>query len=87
MLYVGETGRSIADRLNDHLSAIRTMKTTPIGLHFRLPGHDINDLQITGIEKMTSSRFVNYRKIKEQAWIVILGTSAPHGINASVFRR
>jgi hypothetical protein len=36
MQYVGQTGRTLAERICDHLSNIRTRKSTPISLHFNL---------------------------------------------------
>jgi hypothetical protein len=79
--YVGETSRCLADRLNDHRSYIRTNKTTPTGAHFRLPHHSSNDVIITGIEQLQSTATATYRRIREQAWIALLQTWHPHGIN------
>jgi hypothetical protein len=79
--YVGETSRCLADRLNDHRSYIRTNKTTPTGAHIRLPHHSSNDVIITGIEQLQSTATATYRRIREQAWIALLQTWHPHGIN------
>ncbi len=48
--YVGETGRSLRDRLTDHRSAIKNKQKTPIGIHFNLPQHSLSDLRILPIE-------------------------------------
>jgi hypothetical protein len=76
--YVGETSRTLADRANDHFSAIRLKKPTPVGLHFNLPNHDSSHVSITGIEAFTDN---NSRKIKEITWQNLLQTCHPHGIN------
>ena len=45
--YIGETSRTIRDRLNDHKSNIRTKKFTPISVPFNQHDHTVQDLQIT----------------------------------------
>lgn len=78
--YIGQTSRALADRINDHLSYIRTMKTnTPTGLHFNLPGHSINDLRVVGIEQALSASAS--LPILERKWQQLLQTHFPHGIN------
>lgn len=78
--YVGQTSRSLADRINDHLSYVRTRKTnTPTGLHFNLPGHNINDLQFVGIEHVPTDS--STLPIIERKWQQLLQTHYPHGIN------
>jgi hypothetical protein len=79
--YVGETGRSLADRLNDHLSAIRLRKPTPTGLHFNTPGHSAADLCITGIERFDDRTPPELRRIKESTWQHLLQTAYPTGLN------
>jgi len=79
--YVGETSRPLADRVNAHLSCIRTGKDTPVGLHFNLTGHSLSDFSITGIEKMASTSNSNARKMKESTWQNLLQTAYPLGIN------
>ena len=48
--YVGQTSRTLADRLNNHLSCIRHNKHTPIGIHFNQHNDSINHLKIIPIE-------------------------------------
>ena len=79
--YVGETGRCLADRLNDHLSCVRTNKPTPVGLHFNLAGHCLRDLTIQGIEALGDSSDAHYRRVKEQVWTILMGTVSPLGLN------
>jgi len=80
--YVGETGRALADRITDHLSAIRLKKQTPIGLHFNLKGHSVNHFSIMAIEHFDikdNSR--DLRRLKEATWQHLLQTAHPLGIN------
>ena len=80
--YVGETGRSLADRINQHISCIRLKKETPIGLHFNQSDHSIRHFSIMGIDKMmeTSDALLK-RRNKENTWQTILQTTHPSGIN------
>ena len=80
--YVGETGRQLSDRINQHLSCIRLNKPTPIGLRFNYADHTIKDFSIIAIEQFkdtTHSQVV--RRAKEITWQNILQTAFPLGIN------
>lgn len=81
--YVGETGRPLADRINDHLSNIRNRKETPIGLHFNTPSHTIQHFSIMGIEHIThgATTTSGIQKMKEVTWQNLLQTAYPLGIN------
>lgn len=80
--YVGETGRSLRDRLTDHRSSINTGKQTPIGIHFRQEGHSFFDLKVTIIEQLTSGiEPTLVRKQREEFWQNKLGTKFPQGLN------
>lgn len=48
--YIGETGRGLRDRLNNHKSDIKNQRRTPVAVHFNQPKHSILDLKITPIE-------------------------------------
>jgi len=77
--YVGETSRTLAERITDHKSNIRLRKNTPVALHFNTAGHSIKDLTITGIESFDGGD--HERKIKESTWQHLLQTTHPHGLN------
>jgi len=77
--YVGETARPLADRVNTHLSCIRTGKETPVALHFNMTGHSMSDFTIAGIERFLPLETT--RKMKESTWQNTLQTSYPLGIN------
>lgn len=79
--YVGETSRTLADRINDHLSAIRCRKQTPIGIHFGQTNHSISNFSITGVERFEDTTPSNIRRIKEITWQHLLQTAHPYGIN------
>lgn len=80
--YVGETGRSLRDRLNDHRSAIRNKIKTPISVHFNLPNHSILDLSIIPIELIKNTSMPeSCRRNRERFWQLKLNTLFPHGIN------
>jgi hypothetical protein len=79
--YVGETSRPLVDRINTHLSCIRTGKETPVGLHFNMTGHSLSHFTITGIERMGITSNSITRKMKETTWQNILQTAYPLGIN------
>lgn len=78
--YVGETSRPLADRVNCHLSCIRTRKNTPVGLHFNITGHSLTDFLISGIESLSSADRA-FRKLKESTWQNLLQTAYPIGMN------
>lgn len=80
--YIGETGRTLRERVTDHRSAIKLKKNTPIGLHFNSPLHSILDLSIIGIELINKDKEsqVN-RKQREKFWQRNLGTVYPRGLN------
>lgn len=49
-----ETPRILADRINNHLSCIRTGKNTPIGLHFNTPEHILQHFSIMVVERINN---------------------------------
>ena len=80
--YVGETGRRLRDRLNNHKSTIKRKENTPISIHFNSPNHSILDLEIVGIEKIANQlNSINIRKTKEKEWQARLETTYPKGLN------
>jgi hypothetical protein len=80
--YVGETSRTLRERLNEHRSAIKTKNiNSPIGIHFNLANHSITDLGIIIIEKITHDNS-SLRKNCEKHWQRKLKTIYPHGLNA-----
>jgi len=80
--YVGETGRPLKDRINDHLSAIRLHRNTPIGLHFNQTSHSIKDVSVLPIEQLEyNADPLYFRRMQEAKWQRLLQTIHPLGIN------
>ena len=67
--YVGETKRTIKDRLADHRGYIKNEKTeTTTGEHFNTAGHSLSDLSITVLEVVKKKDDL-YRKEREKYFI------------------
>jgi hypothetical protein len=83
--YVGETERTLRERLNNHLSDIRQYKETGVAEHFNQLNHIASDLQITPIVQMpdegSASRNQKIRRKQEAILIKQLETSTPNGMN------
>lgn len=77
--YVGQTGRTLRERLKEHLQNIYH-KEEVTGLHYSLPGHSHWDLKVQIIEKVTPNT-PSYRLEKEEFWMKRLVTKTPHGLN------
>ena len=79
--YVGETGGTLYVRLSNHLSTIRTKKTSqeyPVSIHFNSADHSIDNVKIIGLERVWSTD-VNYRREREKRWMGLLKTSQQDG--------
>jgi hypothetical protein len=61
--YVGQTGRRLSDRINEHLNCICLQKGAT-GTHYNSPGHNHSHFQVQVIEKM-SPNTPNYRVEKD----------------------
>lgn len=85
--YVGQTSRTLADRINNHLSCIRTKKDTTIALHFNLPHHDYTrHFKIMAIENIAAKiaggqNISQSLRTRETFWQNNLKTLHPFGIN------
>jgi len=77
--YVGQTGRPIRKRIEEHLTYIRLNKEAT-GVHFNLPGHDLSHFQVQVIEHVKPATRT-LRETREQFWIQTLGTKEPKGLN------
>ena len=80
VVYVGETERTVSERLKEHLTDVRHERNKAVAEHFNQQDHDISDFKIVILEKCTDpSRY--YRKIRELFWIERLNTVMPAGLN------
>ena len=67
--YIGETERTLKDRISEHLGYINTKKINePAGNHFNLPGHSKSDMKVSILEKVKSYD-PQYRKERESLQI------------------
>ena len=67
--YVGETKRSLKDRFSQHIGYVRGMNLTqPTGLHFNSPGHTLDMMGVTILEKCCFP-LESYRKEREREYI------------------
>ncbi|XP_060137722.1 uncharacterized protein LOC132593050 isoform X4 [Zootoca vivipara] len=80
-IYIGQTGQTLRQRINGHKSDIRNHKTEkPVGEHFNLPGHSIQDLKAA---VLLQKNFRN-RQEREDAKLELitkLKTMEPPGMN------
>ena len=78
-LYVGETGRMLAERFREHLGDVRHARPNKeVAAHFNLPGHSLDDISVTGV--LTRSE-MSQRRLLETKLIRRLGTLLPQGMN------
>jgi len=80
MQYVGETGRTLETRLDEHCRDARLNRNTPVANHFNSPGHNAHNITITCIDKPHKNDTI-MRKNLEKEWISKLYTREPHGMN------
>ena len=81
-IYIGETGRRLADRFCEHLRDTEQNKTDaskPVACHFNLPNHSHHNMTICGLSLHHGN--TESRKNLEQKSIFQLGTLSPHEIN------
>jgi len=81
-IYIGETGRKLADRFREHLRDAEQNNTDaskPVVRHFNLRNHSHHNMTICGLS--LHHRNTESRKNLEQKFIFQLGTLFPHGIN------
>ena len=80
LMYVGQTGDSLYQRMLLNFSKIRTGKTDdPVAKHFSQPGHSANNLKVVGIEKVYGND--TYRKVKV-FWMKKFKTLQSYGLNS-----
>jgi len=67
--YIGETSRSLKDRISDHRGYINNQKIEyATGQHFNQPGHGLSNLKISILEKQ-NNQDETYRKLREKYFI------------------
>ncbi|XP_070182905.1 uncharacterized protein [Littorina saxatilis] len=78
-MYVGETYRTLAERLEEHVRAVRCQTDTPVGNHFNSNFHHLQHMSIAAVWQNHSD--VVHRKFLETNLIMRLGTTKPLGLN------
>ena len=81
-IYIGATGRRLADRFREHLRDAEQNNTDaskPVARHFNLRNHSHHNMTICGLYLHHGN--TESRKNLEQKLIFQLGTLSPHGIN------
>ena len=82
--YVGQTIKTVRERINKHIALIKRNKTNHMSLHFNR-AHDLASLQSTQLEKvsdsLTTSEAEKELQIKETLWIRKLSTLQPWAMN------
>ena len=67
-LYIGQTKRPIRERLSEYKTSVRTKNKNVIGTHFNGPGHSLDNMEYTAVEKVyTKSESVLNKR--ESFWI------------------
>lgn len=79
-LYVGQTARTLRERLNNHRSDIKLHLQTAVSIHFNLPTHSILDLRITPCLDISLLSQEERSKV-EFKYMVQLSTLYPKGLN------
>lgn len=79
LIYVGETGQTLAERLKQHLYSIGEGRLhTPLVQHFHV--HPLNSLGILGIQSCATWT-EGQRRRHEELWIGRLNSRFPYGLN------
>ena len=79
IVYVGETGGILYQRVQNHLSTIRCGRTEmEVAAHFSGAGHSLSSAKFVGLEKVWRA-WVTYRRVREQRWVNLLGTHRNNG--------
>ena len=79
IIYVGETGGILYQRVQNHLSSIRCGRyEMEVGAHFNGKDHELSHAKFVGLEKVWKNWAV-YRRIREQRWIGMLDTHRSKG--------
>lgn len=79
VVYVGETGGALYQRVQNHLSSIRCGRgEMEVAAHFNGERHQLSDAKFVGLEKVWKC-WVTYRRVREQRWIGLFDTHRSAG--------
>ena len=82
--YIGQTSRSLSDRMYEHQYSVGNPKIkTPVSSHFELPNHKKTDMTFQVVEWINQDpKSSNEKRLRrENYWIWNFKTLDPYGIN------
>ena len=80
IVYIGETGRRLADRFREHRrDIINGRNDLPVPAHFNQPNHTLEDMKVAVLKAGLANQ--EYRKKQEMRLIFKYGTAGPRGLN------
>ena len=80
IVYIGETGRRLADRFREHRrDIINGRNDLPVPAHFNQPNHTLEDMKVAVLKAGLANQ--EYRKKQEMRLIFKYGTVSPRGLN------
>ena len=80
-VYVGETERSVKERIGKHLRDVKNQTEKTIMRHFR--GHTVEDVRFKVLQYLGKEGRA-YRQLVEEKWIVRPGTKIPSRCNVQL---
>ena len=80
-VYVGETERSVKERIGEHLRDVMNQTEKTIMRHFS--GHTVEDVRFVVLQCL-GKEGIAYKQLVEEKWIVRMGTKIPSGCNVQL---
>ena len=80
-VYVGETERSVKERVSEHMRGIKNQAEMPIMRHYS--GHKVDDMHCVVLQSL-GRKDRAYRQLVEEKWIIRLGTKTQFGCNVQL---
>ena len=77
---MGKTERKLKERLAEHKASVRKKEKNVVGQHFNGPGHNLENLKISAIEKVFN--FGQETILKRESMWINLFEAEHQGLNA-----
>ena len=78
--YIGESSRPLKERVKEHVDYVRRLfPTQATGQHFNMPVHDLSNMTITILEKV--SKYDNSYRQEREKFLIKKFNTFYHGIN------
>ena len=78
-LYIGKTKDWVKDCFAAYRSDVNTQKNKSLSIHFNLPGHKVNDMKVTVIEKVYNKNPLFLRE-REKIYMINYNTRHQKGL-------